>query len=229
MLGCSVDFVALTLAYVDRNLAMGEHMFQFGERTYVVNAGVFSPHVFEDTAFFTRALPIRPGECVLEIGCGAGVLAVEAALAGAASVMATDISPQAVANARANAVRHDVGHILNCHVSDLFSAMHYALCFDIIFWNAPFICADEPYAGALAAAVFDPEYRSIARYLRDAPKFIKPDGHIFLGFSSTSGDKERLDEVARQARLRLELVARECLSDSTCTDFSLELYRAEAF
>jgi ribosomal protein L11 methyltransferase len=50
----------------------------------------------------------RPGARVLDVGCGSGVLAVGAALAGAAEVVAIDVDPAAgpvtEANARANGV-----------------------------------------------------------------------------------------------------------------------------
>ena len=146
-----VDFVALTREYVFRNQAMGEHIFCWRGREYVVRKSVFSPYVFEDTAFFLRSLPVRRGERVLEVGCGAGVLAVEAALAGAGSVIAIDINPCAVENTRVNAARHGVAHRVTCHAGDLFSALEESLRFDVIFWNAPFVCADAPDLGALEA------------------------------------------------------------------------------
>jgi len=52
---------------------------------------------------------IEGGESVLDVGCGSGVLAVAAALLGAASVTAVDISPAAIAATTANAVRNQVG------------------------------------------------------------------------------------------------------------------------
>ncbi len=46
---------------------------------------------------------LRPGQAVIDYGCGSGILAIAAALLGAASVTGVDIDPQAVASAAANA------------------------------------------------------------------------------------------------------------------------------
>jgi ribosomal protein L11 methyltransferase len=51
---------------------------------------------------------LRPGETVLDYGCGSGILAIAAARLGAGQVWGVDIDPQAVAAARDNAARNHV-------------------------------------------------------------------------------------------------------------------------
>ena len=51
---------------------------------------------------------VRPGEALLDIGTGSGVLAIAAAKLGAQPVWATDIDPLAVRVARENAARNDL-------------------------------------------------------------------------------------------------------------------------
>jgi ribosomal protein L11 methyltransferase len=51
---------------------------------------------------------LRGGERVLDVGCGSGVLAVAAAVLGAADVVATDIDPEAVRMTTVNAARNGV-------------------------------------------------------------------------------------------------------------------------
>ena len=51
---------------------------------------------------------VRPGDAVLDYGCGSGILAVAAMKLGAASAIAVDVDPLALEAARYNASRNDV-------------------------------------------------------------------------------------------------------------------------
>ncbi len=51
---------------------------------------------------------LRPGERVIDYGCGSGILAIAAARLGAGAVVGVDIDPQAVASTRANAANNQV-------------------------------------------------------------------------------------------------------------------------
>jgi len=54
------------------------------------------------------ARELRPGQSVLDYGCGSGILAIAAAKLGAGRVVGVDVDPQAVESARANAVANHV-------------------------------------------------------------------------------------------------------------------------
>lgn len=220
----AVDFVQLTREYLRRNRSMGSHVFSLDGRDFLIDPEVFSPMVFEDTAFFQKSLKVPPGGSVLEIGCGAGVISILAALNGARRVVATDINPSAVANTVANARLHRVDALLDVRVGDVFGALRPKEEFDLIFWNAPFIATSTSGEDFLELAVFDPEYRGIRSYLTEGPRHLTAGGRLMLGFSSTSGDKPQIEDVAAKAGSRLELHASMALSDDTCSEFSLELY-----
>ena len=51
---------------------------------------------------------LRPGERVIDYGCGSGILAIAAARLGAGEVVGVDIDPQAVSSTRANALVNGV-------------------------------------------------------------------------------------------------------------------------
>ena len=56
---------------------------------------------------------VSPGCAVADIGCGSGVLAVAAARQGATTVIATDISPDAIIATLDNARRNEVDHVID--------------------------------------------------------------------------------------------------------------------
>jgi ribosomal protein L11 methyltransferase len=62
------------------------------------------------------------GRRVIDVGTGSGVLAIAAARLGAPFVTAFDVDPDAVENARENAVRNDVASVAEIHVRDLSTA-----------------------------------------------------------------------------------------------------------
>lgn len=219
-----VDYVTVTREYLARNRSLGAHRYTVNSRDFVVYPEVFSPLVFEDTAFFLTHLDLHPGGRLLEVGCGSGVISVCAALDGAVEVRATDINPAAIRNTHDNAERHGVGGLVRASVGDLFEALDPSERFDLIFWNAPFVCADLRAHDPLEQAVFDPNYRGIGRFLAGGPRYLHPEGRLALGFSSTSGNKALIDRIAHELGARLELRASTVLTDTSCPDFSLELY-----
>ncbi|HZP89695.1 MAG TPA: 50S ribosomal protein L11 methyltransferase, partial [Actinomycetota bacterium] len=72
-----------------------------GPFTIRVNPGVFAPTHTSRT--IAEALEITPGDTVIDVGCGSGVLSFVAARLGAARVIGCDISSEAVEVARGNA------------------------------------------------------------------------------------------------------------------------------
>jgi release factor glutamine methyltransferase len=166
---------------------------------------VFSPAMIGEVAFYEKTLPVPRGGTLLEIGCGAGLIALTAAKNGAAAVLATDISPAAVANCKANASKCGLADIVTTRLSDVFSAVTADERFDLIFWNFPCIDAPRDEYDPLECAVFDPDYHSIKRYLRDAGAHLSPGGRVLLGFSETAGNRALLDQRAAEVGAALSV------------------------
>jgi release factor glutamine methyltransferase len=156
-----------------------------------VFAPIYSPSTGAAMDFLgladTQGLP-RTGS-FLEIGCGTGMIAVSAALAGCDRVVATDINPAAVQNATMNAQRHGVGDRVTARYSDLFADLDEDERFDTIFWSSNYVAAPEgyEYRNAHERAYVDPGYRTHQRFLAEAPHWLTPGGIILLHFS-TRGD-----------------------------------------
>ncbi|ACU73333.1 methyltransferase small [Catenulispora acidiphila DSM 44928] len=173
-------------------------------RSWTLLPGVFAPVHTTSTALFSSWLPFPPGGAFLEIGSGAGVTAVTAALAGCAHVTAVDISPAAVANTAANARRHGVADRVRVLNSDLFEALDTGERYDAIYWNSNVIDAppEFEYLEELRWAFFDRGYATHHRFLTQGPDLLRPGGRMFLGFN-TLGNKERLRVMADELGLEL--------------------------
>lgn len=103
-------------------------------------------------AEFQPWLEDREPASILDVGTGCGAIAIACALTFPdAEVLATDISEDALAVARANAERHGVTPRLNCLRADLYDGLADRR-FDLIVSNPPYVGRDE-------LAVLDPEYR----------------------------------------------------------------------
>jgi methylase of polypeptide subunit release factors len=138
--------------------------------------------------------PIR-GKTFLEIGSGCGIVSVFAAIKGAKTVVAVDISPFAVANTKFNFIAHK---LFNSYVvrGDLFDSI--SAKFDLVFFNAPFH-GDAP-RDWLGRAVSDEQYHSLKRFLLGVRRYLARDGRVVLGFSE-SGDEELLHAEFGEAGL----------------------------
>lgn len=89
-----------------------------GPFTITVNPGVFAPTYTSRT--IADALEIEPGDTVIDVGCGSGVLSFVAARLGARRVIGCDLSPVAVEAARKNAERLGLEDRTEFREGDLF-------------------------------------------------------------------------------------------------------------
>ncbi|HMM78741.1 MAG TPA: methyltransferase [Pyrinomonadaceae bacterium] len=220
-----LDYVDITNEYLLRNRALPEvYTFEFNGRSFVGLNTVFAPPIFEDSFFFCEALSGQDGEKLLEIGSGTGLIAVTQALTGC-NVTAVDLNPDAVANTRINSILHGVEQRVDAFVSDVFEQVDKGARFDRIFWNAPFVQQALEEDNLLQRSVFDPNYRSIQKYLSGFDSYLKDNGEAFLGFSSTSGDRPLLERLCRESRISLRLIQESRLADENGNyDFILELF-----
>ncbi|CAM5241802.1 methyltransferase [Streptomyces pseudogriseolus] len=150
----------------------------------------------------------------LEIGCGTGVVAVTAALAGWERVVASDVNAKAVANAALNARRHGVADRVRAVHSDLFDGLPAGQLFDTIVWSSPYVRAPEDYrfGSSLERAYVDPGYEAHRRYVDEAPRRLVNGGRALLHFSSR-GDMDGLRRIAAETGRRLRVLKRHDVVD----------------
>jgi methylase of polypeptide subunit release factors len=122
---------------------------------------------------------------VVEVGTGSGVLALAAARAGAASVIAIDINPNAALSAGDNARLNWLDDRVRPLCSNLLSGIAPRPLFDVILSSPPSF-AGEPRDIADRAWHAGPDYRDIAAMFVQARERLKPGGQFFILLSSDS-------------------------------------------
>jgi methylase of polypeptide subunit release factors len=134
-----------------------------------VRPTVFLPNIFissERFAEFIDTLDLR-GKRVIDIGTGTGILAPAAARAGAESVVAADINPNAALNAAENAHANGLGDRVSSVCSNLLAAVAPRPLFDVILSSPP-KHAGEPRDLADRGWHAGPAYRDIAPLFEQA-------------------------------------------------------------
>jgi len=104
---------------------------------------------------------LNPGDRVLDVGTGSGVLATAAALLGASAVDGVDIEPVAVRSARENAHRNGVGTEVHIEQGS--------------------VGAEEPFQGEYDLVVANIIARILIELASSLVKAVRPGGTLILG------------------------------------------------
>jgi release factor glutamine methyltransferase len=162
-----------------------------------------------------KHMRIEPGDTVLDVCTGTGVVALKAAEAGASRVTGTDLNPAAIDNATKN---QRLLNIINVRFveADLFSdsAIHY----DVITTNPPFTNWRAPDKTALC--FWNEDNRVINRFFAQLRYYLKPSGRAYVAWASY-GDQQLLPMLAQQNDMRLELLG----SQTSPAGFGYYAYR----
>ncbi|MDL4814361.1 HemK2/MTQ2 family protein methyltransferase [Actinomadura opuntiae] len=155
-----------------------------------------------------RGLPGTPGARVLELGTGTGAVAMAAARAGAAHVVAVDVSARAVLAARLNARLR--GLRVRAVRGDLFGPVAGER-FDLIIANPPYVCGTTDPAqarGRARAWEAGPDGRALLnRICTEAPDHLAPGGTLLVLHSALNGVAATIDLLER-AGMRASVAAR---------------------
>ena len=188
----------------------------------LVRPTVFHPRFFITSEFFAGfidELDLR-GKRVLDIGTGSGILALAAARAGADSVTAIDINPNAALTAADNARGNGFGGCVRGVCSNLLSALDSEARFDVIISNPPYF-AGEPRDLADRAWHAGPGCRDIAALFGQARERLPPGGCFYLLISSDC-DLDLFAAMIERAGFRARLAARKSLLVESLLIYALE-------
>ncbi|MFL5318853.1 MAG: methyltransferase [Myxococcaceae bacterium] len=138
--------------------------------------GVFGPIRQEYVDLVARA-PALNGKIAFDVGTGTGVLAILLAKKGASRVVATDLDPRAVRNARESIEQHGVQKIVSVEERDLLPEGTA----DVIVFNPPWLPA-KPQT-SVDRAIYDEGGATVKRFLAEAKAHLEPDGEVWLVIS----------------------------------------------
>jgi release factor glutamine methyltransferase len=158
---------------------------------------------FMDSQPLVQKLRIKPGESVLDVGTGSGVIAVFACYGGASRVLALDINPAALKSAQRNASEHGFDGIMEVRRSDLFEAVGNEQ-FDVITANLPF--RNKPAPDVVARSQWDTEFQTNTRFFQEVRRYLKPGGRIYFAHSNF-GAVDEVRRLAKEAGFSIRLLA----------------------
>src|SRR5580704_10816385 len=173
-----------------------------------VGPTVFHPRYFLTSEFFASVIDRLDltGKRVADVGTGSGILALAAVRAGAESVAAIDINPNAVSttaeNARANRFENSIYTVC----SNLFAAVPACRQFDVIISSPP---------------SFPGEPRDIAQLFKQARERLTVDGCVYILLSSDS-DLDLFGALIAEAGFAARLVAERSIMIETLLIYELQ-------
>jgi release factor glutamine methyltransferase len=158
----------------------------------IIRRNVFWPN--DDSIPLLQSIQIKPGNTVLDVGTGCGVVGIFCALKGAGAVTGLDWNLDAVANAKENVTFNGVGGIVKIEKSDMFNAVRAHEGYDLIVANLPMMNVHAH--DVVESSIWDSDLHANRAFLSGVGEFIKPGGRVYM----TQGDFAAIDEVKSLAK-----------------------------
>lgn len=177
---------------------------RFAGKKLLVLPNVVSPKYTADSRLYSKFLPgLIKKSRLLEVGTGTGITSVACALNGA-HVVATDINKNAVRNCRINSRRFKVK--IDVRKGDVFGPIRNGEKFDYIYWNHPWNYTNKRPGDILMRGAFDYRYNSTSSFIRNAKKFLAPEGSILIGTINVTPIVKRLGRLAKKYGYRMRSI-----------------------
>jgi len=191
------------------------------DKEFLVYPDTFWP--FADSLPLVRNFTVAPGETVLDVGTGSGVIGIFACYQGAGRVVGVDINPAAVQSATHNAQMHGFAETMTVLQSNLFEALGDEQ-FDVITANLPF--RNKPAHDVVAMSQWDTDFKTNTRFFEGVGQHLKPKGRIYF-VQSNFGEIEAMKRLAQAAGLQTRELASEATDETGRQQFFVyEITRA---
>jgi len=155
------------------------------------------------------------GAQVLEIGTGSGLVSLCCLQSGAARVVATDINPAAVENARHNAAELGFSDQLDVRLVPRRAAEAWTVVepdgrFDLIISNPPW--ENSKPVSVEEFALYDPDFALLKSLVVGARERLKPNGRMWLAYGCVTAIR-KIQEVASEEKLSCTILDERELED----------------
>ena len=150
----------------------------------------------EDSILLIESLDVRPGERVLEIGCGSGVVSIHCAKNGC-TVTSVDINPSAVECTKENAQLNGVN--IDVRESDLFQNVPER--FDTIVFNLPYLPVIDEGELAKAWSGGEDGMGPLPRLMAESNDHLYENGRVVVVVSSLM-DQDKLNALLSNYKVK---------------------------
>lgn len=182
------------------------------------------PHVYPggiDSELTSKAIGDVTGKTVLDLCTGTGIVAVKAAMAGAEKVIAVDLNPEAVKNAKYNADKLGLNQVEVLDGS-LFEPVGDET-FDVIAINPPY--TGKKPANKIEICFWDEDNNTTRQFFREYREHLNPGGRAYLAWADFSS-VEFIEGLARENKVLLKLVESQKSSSGLATFLVYQLLAA---
>ncbi len=162
-----------------------ESIEDFEQRLAIFPTVFWEPRDTTSLRKLIRETPLVREKRVLEIGTGSGLVSLCCAHAGASSIVATDVNPNAIECARANAERLGLASKIEVRLVDTKNAKAFVIIkaderFDLIISNPPW--EEGKPKNIDQYALYDPNFELMKSLLIDARLHLTPGGELYLAY-----------------------------------------------
>jgi release factor glutamine methyltransferase len=221
-----------SLKVLGQNKKLGDHLIHYQNNEYKVLDNVFSPKTFNAWKSFTPTLErvIDKNIDFLELGCGCGITTVHLLLHKKIKyAVLSDINPYAVQNAYINLKAHGLTKKATVIQSDIFDDISTNKKFDVIYWNYPWmeIELDYEFKSELERGLFDPGYKLLEKFFKEAASYLRKNGVIYIGWGDF-GNSETLKKIAAKYNFDQYDVVMESGEEQNDVKFMLYEFRQKS-
>jgi 16S rRNA (guanine1207-N2)-methyltransferase len=148
--------------------------------SFLSGPGVFSPHGLDPgTRALLDSVPAPPpGQRLLDLGCGTGVVAVMTAVVWLSQVVAVDVNARALRLTRLNAERNSVDAAV-----------------EIMCSNGPPMVEGDPFALILSNPPYHTDYAVAKVFIERSHRVLRPNGYLWLVVKKPDWYQEKLRAV----------------------------------